>query len=63
MKLLLFRVRLRQTVAVKELLTARGKQQAAGGGGGGGQSQQSIRKTVSVPNFSNVSLRRELKNR
>ena len=61
--------RLRQEVAVKELLSARGKnlllqQQLAvaaaaanQNNGMGATSSQFMRKTMSVPNFSNVSKR------
>ena len=53
--------RLRQSVAVKELLSEKIKQQAptpmvglAPNGGGGAAASQFMRKTVSVPNFSQV---------
>ena len=53
--------RLRQSVAVKELLSEKIKQQAptpivgmAPNGGGAAAASQFMRKTVSVPNFSQV---------
>ena len=52
--------RLRQSVAVKELLNAKGKLNLSNGGGSNGvndkQKSLFMRKTVSVPNMSHVSL-------
>ena len=51
--------RLRQSVAVKELLNAKGKLNLSNGGGSNGvndkQKSLFMRKTVSVPNMSHVS--------
>ena len=51
--------RLRQSVAVKELLNAKGKLNLSNGGGSNGvndkQKSLFMRKTVSVPNMSQVS--------
>ena len=50
--------RLRQSVAVKELLNAKGKLNLSNGGGSNGvndkQKSLFMRKTVSVPNMSHV---------
>ena len=52
--------RLRQSVAVKELLNAKGKLNLSNGGGSNGvndkQKSLFMRKTVSVPNMSHVSV-------
>ena len=52
--------RLRQSVAIKELLNAKGKLNLSNGGGSNGvndkQKSLFMRKTVSVPNMSHVSV-------
>ena len=53
--------RLRQSVAVKELLNAKGKLNLSNEGGSNSISEKQkslfMRKTVSVPNMSHVSLK------